>query len=694
MDRFFRSARNLPAPLLAAVGYLVVTLAFFWPALPALSTALPGGPVAAIDGYQNVWHLWWAEYAVRTGANPFFTPLLYHPDGVNLAVHPLNLSNGLLVLPITALFGPLPAYNTALLLAFVLSGFGAYLLAREVGAGPPAAFVAGLLFSFGPFHATKAYDGQLEWIALYWVPLYVWMLLRTLNSTRILSAVAAGLLLAVVGYTSLYYLIFMAVLSPLLVLLRRPAVTTLRAGLMLLARLALVPLVALLALTPILAGLAAAVRAVTGGSRSAVTTIDPELVARSANLLDFWLPSYLHPLWGPAVAQLGPWLHPNIAAWNHALGYTALALAVVACVTHWRNAWPWLSIAAVGIWLALGPVLSIGDQRFDAPMLYRLLMAIPGMEIARRPGHFVVLTLIALVPLTAIGLEALRNRYGPGALTLVVLLAACELAPPAWPLQRSAVHPAFAGLADGPGAVLVTPINNDSSQSLVEQIVHGRPLVGGFLARIPPFPFADQTPGVRQLWRLAPDGATLADPVGGPPSAVLAAYNIRSVVIHWSNLPAARLSAAEAAVAEALPGLTPSYADADLRIYQLPPAPPTPLAYVAEGWYPEERTETRRWRWMSAEATIVLLNPTDAPMPVTLRLQAEGFDAERPTELSLNGAPIKQWAVAAQPATTATSLRLLLSPGVNRLVLSAPPAADPAGRGPISIALTGIAIRP
>jgi hypothetical protein len=688
-----RLLHTLPAPLLATLSYIAITLAFFWPAVFTLNDALPGGPVAAIDGWQNVWHLWWAEQALRSGANPFFTPLLYHPDGVNLTVHPLNVSNGLLVLPITALVGPLPAYNVALLLAFVLSGLGAFLLAREGGASPQAAFVAGLLFSFGPFHATKAYDGQLEWIALQWAVLSVWMLLRTLHSTRLLPAIGAGLLLALTGYTSLYQLLFLAVLSPLLVLMYWPRTTAEEPVVLRITRLGLVPIVALLALAPMLAGLATAVRDVTGGPPASGGLPDPELIARSANLLDFWLPSYLHPLWGDTIAQLGPWLHPNIAAWNHALGYTAIALAGVAGTLRWRQTWPWLAIACIGLWLALGPVLSIGDRQVHAPMLYPLLMNVPGMEIARRPGHFVVLTLIALIPLTALGLDELRKRYGPLVFAIAVLLAAAELAPPNWPLQRPAVHPVFTELAARDDAIIVLPIENDSSASLTQQIVHGRPIVGGFLARIPPFPFASETPGVRQLWRLAPDGATLADPVGGSPAAVLAAHGISDVVVDWSKIPVSRRTTAEAALAEALPDLNPVDHNNELSVYHLPPVT-RPLAYVAGGWYPEERTAARRWRWMAAEATIVLLNPSSEPVPMTLYLQAEGFATERLTELHLNGASLKTWTVAPQPATTAISLRVLLPPGANRLTLNAPTAPDPAGRGPISIALTGIAITP
>jgi hypothetical protein len=672
-------------------GYVALTLLFFAAALPTLATALPGGPVAAIDGWQNVWHLWWADQALRAGANPFFTPLLYHPDGVNLAVHPLNISNGVLFWPITASVGPLLAYNLALLSAFVLAGVGAYLLARQVGANAGAAFVAGALFSFSPFHVSKAYDGQLEWIAIQWLPFYLWLLLRLIARPRLQTAVLTGLCLALVGYTSLYYLIFVAVLSPLVVLLLVPR-TPWRERTAHLGMIALVPLITLIALAPLIRDLAAAVQAVTGGGGSASSGIDPELVARSANLIDFWLPSYLHPLWGDTVAQLGPLLHPNIAAWNYALGYTAIGLALIGCVSAWQRAWPWLIIAVIGLIFALGPVLSIGTRQFTLPMPYQLLMLLPGMEVARRPGHFVVLTLLALVPLTALGLQALLAQRGRWVLLMVGLLAAAELAPPRWQLLRDPTPPVFAELAAGAGALLVLPIANDSSASLTQQIAHGRPLVGGFLARIPPFPFANETPGVRQLWRLQPDGASLADPAGGDPAALMAAYGIRDVVIDWAAIAPDRRTAATAALAEALPGIAPRTADAAISVYRLPPAPPQPLAYVAAGWYPEERDGPRRWRWMGEQATIRLVNPTANPLPITLLLQAEAFATERPVALTFNSSPLRTWNVAAQPQASRISLRLLLPPGSHALRLHAPAAADPAGRGAISIALTEVQV--
>ncbi len=40
--------------------------------------------------------------------NPFFSPLLYYPDGIDLFWQPIGFSQGILALPITLAFGPLP----------------------------------------------------------------------------------------------------------------------------------------------------------------------------------------------------------------------------------------------------------------------------------------------------------------------------------------------------------------------------------------------------------------------------------------------------------------------------------------------------------------------------------------------------------------------------------------------------------
>ncbi|MDW8144737.1 MAG: hypothetical protein RMJ48_00310 [Roseiflexaceae bacterium] len=106
---------------------------------------------------MNVWNLWWLRQALLTGANPYFTPMLYHPQGASLLLHTLNPINFLLTLPVHLII-TLPvnsvlklnitfAYNLAILLSLTLCGLYTYLLALDVTGSRPAALTAGAVFA-------------------------------------------------------------------------------------------------------------------------------------------------------------------------------------------------------------------------------------------------------------------------------------------------------------------------------------------------------------------------------------------------------------------------------------------------------------------------------------------------------------------------------------------------------------------
>src|SRR5205085_8590158 len=64
---------------------------------------------------------------------------------------------------------PLTVYNVGILLAFALSGYAAYVLARVIGATPAAAIAAGCVFAFLPYRFTHLAQIQLltaGWLAL------------------------------------------------------------------------------------------------------------------------------------------------------------------------------------------------------------------------------------------------------------------------------------------------------------------------------------------------------------------------------------------------------------------------------------------------------------------------------------------------------------------------------------------------
>lgn len=680
--------------IVALTIYLATSLIYLAPTLPSMGSGIPGGAVAATDGWQHTWHLWWVAHALSQGLNPLQMSLLYHPTGVNLAIHPLNLTTGLLVAPITLLAGPVVAFNIALLSGFTLTGLGGFLLSRRVGADPVPALIAGLLLTFAPFHVTKAYDGQLELVSLQWMVLYVWLLLIAAEERGWLAPLLAGVMLGIVGYTSLYYLLYSALYSLIFALLwlpwysRRERVPAAPLGERMgayLLRLLSIPVIALLVLAPLLLNLPAALAPYT------LTDTPHLLTIRSANLLDFWLPSYLHPLWGDLVARLGRILHPDISAWNHALGYTTLLLATIRSVVVWGQSWRWIIIAITGILLALGPTLFIGTINTGIALPYRLLLMLPGMELAQRPGHLVILTIIALTPLAALGLNWLVARFGLRVILLTVAVAAMEFAPPRWPIQPFSVDPIYTELAAHPGAIMVLPNEIDSSAVLRDQMVHGRPLVGGYLARIPNYPFAELTPGIRQLWWIRNEYGSLADPTGTTAAQAMAAYGIAHIVVRWDRLNDDQRSRLEGILKQILPGVAPVATSARLSVYRLPERDRRPFIFFGAGWYPEERDAQRSWRWMQADGEFLLMNPNPHAIPVQIKLEASSYQRPREATMSLNGIPIGTWELEVARLTTGR-FSLILPPGESRLTLSAPTERGPDGRGPISLEISRVVI--
>jgi hypothetical protein len=671
------------------VGYLGLTLLMLGPFLAHWRTAIPGGPIASVDGYQNVWNLWWVQQALSQSRNPFVSDLIFYPQGAPLYLQTLNITNALLGLPFTATLGPVAAYNVVAVLAFTLCGLGGYALSLRESGSRAAALLGGLIFAFGPFHVAKLWDGQLELVAAQWLVLYALLLLRALSNGRRREALLAGLLLALVAFTSWYYALFAAILSALLVALWWPAGTGARALSAHLGRATLVGATGAALILPVLA------LAFTAEHR-ALAPIDPsEVAARSANLLDYLLPSNLHPLWGEqvGVAVGNSWQRLS-ADWNVAPGYTALALAGVALVGTWRQAWRWLVVLLVGLLLSLGPVLQIGPWNTGIPLPYALIAALPGLSLGRRPFLFAVLVLLALAVLAALGtrllLQRASGRARPLLLVALLLLIGFEYLPRPWPIQPAAVHPAYQALVQGSGAVLELPppvYKRIGPQQA--QIVHGRPIFGGYLARAPLYPLVDEAAVLRDLWAVGLGARHDASRVLiGPddPMAALRAYGVRVIVVQWAALNPDYRPELSRALSAALPSHAPSFADATLSIYALPEGPLTPVASFAPDWYSEEREGERRWRWMGSQATITLYNPGTTAAPVALGLQIQSYAEPRDLRLSLGEVELGAWPIAT--TDTPLQLHLIVPPGEHALRLSAPATDEPGTNRQISVVVT------
>jgi hypothetical protein len=140
--------------------YLALAVAIWW-------HAWSGGPSVSIasgslDPGQEVWFLAWALHVIEQGGNPFFSHAVYAPNGVNLLANTSVLALGVLLAPVTALFGPVVSFNVAVTLAPAASALCAFVAMRRYVSWCLAGFVGGLCYGFGPFLAVDLRYGHLN----------------------------------------------------------------------------------------------------------------------------------------------------------------------------------------------------------------------------------------------------------------------------------------------------------------------------------------------------------------------------------------------------------------------------------------------------------------------------------------------------------------------------------------------------
>ena len=97
-----------------------------------------------------VWYLGWLPHELSQGYNPLFTDYLSYPTGVNLMWNTSMIFPSLVLWPVTAVFGPVVAYDLLITAGLALSAWFGFLTARRFIGNPLACFIAGLLYGFSP----------------------------------------------------------------------------------------------------------------------------------------------------------------------------------------------------------------------------------------------------------------------------------------------------------------------------------------------------------------------------------------------------------------------------------------------------------------------------------------------------------------------------------------------------------------
>ena len=522
--------------------YLAPLLEHFWENVPF------GG-----DSWIFYWDLWWAKKSLLDlHTNPFFTTYVNYPGGASLYFHTLAFLDGVMAIPLQLLGSSLAgAFNILVLFGYIFSAYGMFLLADYVVGSKPAAFVAGLIFGFSPFHFAHLI-GQLNFVTIQWLPFYVLFMLKALDPLpgasrrlRWLNVGLAGLFLALNALTEWTLAAFLVMLSGLYILYRlwvgRGEWRRVLRGPV--WRLILVLIVFAALTSPVLLPMLNEAR-----TNKSIKYDPQESVVYSADLLSFVTPYELHPVLGKFSRPPAEKFTGNPAERTTYLGLVALILAACGSWFYRRRGGSFwlLSFVSFAV-LALGPLLHVGGRavftvfKLTIPLPYALLYQLPFFSIMRTPARFVLIAILALAILAAFGVKALLERLpvrlptdrpNPlrwaswGLVALVSLLVAFEFAPyvtTAYP-NVPALYDPIRRDPDATQAVLELPLR-PASHFYIAQVAYQKPMIGGYLARQVDNPLIEGTPALKSL-------ALRSDQPTGDASQLTAAH-VRYVIVNW-----------------------------------------------------------------------------------------------------------------------------------------------------------------
>ncbi|MFQ3663132.1 MAG: hypothetical protein SNJ69_12150 [Chloroflexaceae bacterium] len=650
------------------------------------------------EAWLHLWHIWWVNQALRQGHNPFWTPLLFYPEGVQLYIQTLAIPNALMTLPVYAVAGPVAAYNAVIVLSLVLTGYGTFVLSRAYVPGWFGPFLSGALLTFGPFHLGQLQNSHVNLFSFQWIPLYLHALTlldRRGGWPRIgYAAITASLVVLADWYWALTC--GMLTVVWMLVQLTRAA-----DGPALARRYGLFASTTLAVMAPFLVGLAQSSARLPFSDTAPDPIWQAYIRGSSTDLLGLAFPNVYNPLWG---SQVESWLSSISSpfapsGWYVAAGWTVLILGAIGIWRYGRNKAHVLATALV-LWLmSLGPSLRVGGMDTGIPMPYTLLEAIPVLSVARKPAMFAAGVLPLLSVFAALGLHTLQlslsGRWRVALHAAVTLLAFLELQlPPGRVFLTPEQATVYSQIASQPGVVADLPLDQqETSRTLRNQLVHGQPIVGGYIARRPRYE-SFMMPLLNQIGLMHVQPQVDIVRLDREALAAMQCYApVRHVVIRTDlTTPREQQNLQQLLSLLANRPIAPANTDARHQHYILPLMADScrVFTYLGAGWYDLEYAHDQPFRWLSDSSDLWLVNPFDQPVLVQLTLTAEAFRTARPLTVSLAERPMVRFEIA--PSTRSYAWLVTLPPGSTRLTLHAPTTFDEVSNRHLSIVVRQIRV--
>lgn len=473
--KFFRS-RLIRFGLLPLIVYFAIFIFFTYPSIYQFSTHLYGDQQ---DSLVHVWNIWHVDKTISAHQPLWHTSDLQYPSGTTLLAHTLNLTNSLLGVFFLKFLTIFQTYNLLIILIFVSSGLCAFFLCYHFSESYWPSIIGGFVYAFSGYQMLHI-GSHMNLNAIQYIPLFILFLHKLLIDPKKRWAVLAAIFLVLIFYTELYYFLYSSLALFLFIsayAYQKRNISFFKTKDYLIA-------------FGIFFGI---IIALTGPyiilflyqSRIDPFTGAHDAVRFSTDLLAPVMPAFLKN-WYATKMKLGEGVGESF------IGYAVWGMIIYVLVKRKdlgkRFPLPFLVIFFAFLVLSLGPHLHVVNKDLGAFMPYRFLSKlIPGMSVSGVPVRMMLMTFLAASVIVSVGLAKImeKGRWRYLVLALIGATIFIEYLPAqTFTPSQAYIDPYVLALKDLPGKEAVFD-SRSLFTPLLYQTIHGRPVFGGLVSRIP-----------------------------------------------------------------------------------------------------------------------------------------------------------------------------------------------------------------
>jgi len=634
--------------------YGVLTFVLTYPVALRMNTDIPGGG----DAWHWMWILWYTKSAIlspKPGMGLTYTNYIFYPEGIPLMPFP-SAFNQLLSIPLQSILDLHVSYTVLWLMSFALGGYGAYLLVKYLTEDKIAAFISGAAFAFSPYHFAHA-SGHMGATTVEWIPFCALYLMKMFKEKGLRNSIYAGLFFILVAMSDLQYMVFMGVMAGLLLAyevwcaLKSKCLKS--EALPILKRYVVFASISIMGILPI-------VYHMVSSGELALKVEPSEAITYSADLLGFFIPSTLHPIFGGIVEPFYRSFTGNPSESTTFIGYTVLLLSFIALLRLRKRGEVrfWIISSAFFTMISMGPILHVcGETKFTAfdvaiPLPYIVLYhLLPPLENCRTVSRFFVIAVLSFAVLSGFGLShilsKLRNckKYGLSILLLGLIVFEFMVAPfPTSFVDKPSFYKKISKEEDRFALLEIPRLDYDAEvKFMYYQTIHGKPIVGGYYARFPRnvFYFQTKTPLIREALPDQLKGSKmdiLNQNLSEIGESILNYYKLRYVVIHKTYLSEEEIHSIKSLLDSVFKREPIIYEDEGLMVYEVKKDLINQFMILGDHWHNLELHDGVPSRWISNNATMLIYSPNEKVAILNFRIMS--FYRPRDLKVYLNEEPI------------------------------------------------------